>query len=108
MERMYSDICPNFKEKEIQFLSSPHLKNDNTDFANVSAVLRLATKYEVNRLRQDVLRGLSVAWPRFLAQWDIREANATSTNGVYEPRKFLPHPMSVRFSPPRHSHFGIL
>ena len=40
-----------------------------------------------------------MGWPRFLAQWEIREAKATSQSGVYEPRKFLPHPMSVRPSP---------
>ena len=40
-----------------------------------------------------------MAWPRYLAQWEVREAGATSRSGVYEPRKFLPHPMSVRPSP---------
>ncbi|KAF8348402.1 hypothetical protein F5887DRAFT_953518 [Amanita rubescens] len=74
---------------------SSHLKYDVNDFTCVSAVLRLATKYKVHRLRHEILQGLSVAWPRFLTQWEIREANATSPSGVYEPRKFLPHPIMV-------------
>ncbi|KAF8629430.1 hypothetical protein AX15_003477 [Amanita polypyramis BW_CC] len=61
----------------------------------MSAVLRLATKYQVKRLRQDILQGLSVAWPRSLLQWETREANATSPTDVYEPRKFLPHPILI-------------
>ncbi|KIL62543.1 hypothetical protein M378DRAFT_128722 [Amanita muscaria Koide BX008] len=72
-----------------------HLKHNTLDFPNVSAVLRLATKYQVKRLRQDVLNGLSQVWPRTLPQWEIREANATNASGVYEPRKVLPHPILI-------------
>ncbi|KAK2464318.1 hypothetical protein APHAL10511_003775 [Amanita phalloides] len=72
-----------------------HIKYDATDFLNLSAVLRLATKYHVNHLRLEILNGLSLAWPRSLAQWEVREASATSSSGVYEPRKFLPHPIMV-------------
>ncbi|KAF8639534.1 hypothetical protein AX17_001439 [Amanita inopinata Kibby_2008] len=72
-----------------------HLKYDVNDFGNVSAVLRLSTKYQTKRLRKDILEGMSTVWPRSLAQWEVREANATSANGVYEPRKFLPHPIMV-------------
>ncbi|PFH53733.1 hypothetical protein AMATHDRAFT_73160 [Amanita thiersii Skay4041] len=72
-----------------------HLHYDITDFTSIAAILRLATKYKVKRLRQDMLAGMSIAWPRFLTQWEIREANATSPNGIYEPRKSLPHPILV-------------
>ena len=72
-------------------MSSSHVN----DFAWVSAVHRLATKSKVHYLRHDILQGLSVAWPRVLTQWEIREANATSPSDVYEPRKLLSQPMFV-------------
>jgi len=52
----------------------------------------MSTKYEVRRLRQDLLKTLSCFWPTTLAQWDVREANATF-DGIYDPRRSIPHPM---------------
>ncbi|KAF8070000.1 hypothetical protein FPV67DRAFT_1560971 [Lyophyllum atratum] len=72
------------------------LKYDVDDFGMVSAILQLATTYEVKHLRMDLLRGLSHAWPNNLAQWELREAKSTcSMTGVYEPRKSIPHPILV-------------
>ncbi|KAF5386231.1 hypothetical protein D9615_002672 [Tricholomella constricta] len=71
------------------------LKYDVNDFGVVSAILQLATTYEVKHLRTDILRGLSSAWPRTLAQWELREARSLSMAGVYEPRKSFPHPILV-------------
>ncbi|KAG5643446.1 hypothetical protein DXG03_000919 [Asterophora parasitica] len=65
------------------------LKYDINDFGVVSAILRLATTYEVKHLRADILRGLSYAWPRNLAHWELREARLLSTTGVYEPHDDL-------------------
>lgn len=66
---------------------------DGTTFSVVSGLLRLSTKYRVDRLREEVLRGLSTSWPTILSQWDAREARATDATGVYAPRHALPHPM---------------
>ncbi|KAG6828807.1 hypothetical protein H0H92_006689 [Tricholoma furcatifolium] len=71
------------------------LKYDVNDFGVVSGILQLATKYEVQYLRIDILRGLSVSWPKHLSQWEVREARAIGTTGVYEPRKSIPHPILV-------------
>ncbi|KAG6899486.1 hypothetical protein C0993_009780 [Termitomyces sp. T159_Od127] len=51
----------------------------------MSAILQLATKYEVKYLRGGILDGLSLSWPKRLAQWEAREARATNAAGVYEP-----------------------
>lgn len=59
----------------------------------VAGLLRLFTKYQVHRLREDVLRGLSSSWPTSLAKWDSREAKSTDSSGLYAPRHDLPHPM---------------
>ena len=66
---------------------------DGTTFSVVSGLLRLSTKYHVDRLREEVLHGLSTSWPTVLSQWDAREARATDATGVYAPRHALPHPM---------------
>ncbi|KAG6837002.1 hypothetical protein H0H93_016462 [Arthromyces matolae] len=71
------------------------LKYDATDFTVVSAILLLATKYEVKYLRTNILRGLSVSFPTQLSHWEAREAKAISAAGVYDPRKFIPHPIPV-------------
>ncbi|KAF7315405.1 hypothetical protein MIND_00055200 [Mycena indigotica] len=69
-------------------------KLDSVDFAAISALLRLTTKYEV-KLRSSLLRELQrVQWPVRLAQWDIREAEATH-NGQYNARSRYPHPILV-------------
>lgn len=77
-------------------LDSSTLKYDLNDFDVVSAILRLATTFEVKHLRLDILRGLSVAWPKTLSQWEIRETKSTNSMGAYDPRKTLPHPMYAR------------
>ena len=76
-------------------IHSSALKYDNTDFSVVSAILRLAAKYQVKHIRTDLIRGLSALYPKTLAQWEIREARVTSPSGAYDPRKTIPHPMFV-------------
>ncbi|KIY50401.1 hypothetical protein FISHEDRAFT_65004 [Fistulina hepatica ATCC 64428] len=71
------------------------LRHDPANFATIAAILRLCTKYGVRHLREELIRGLSAAWPTTLAQWEVREAGATSASGVYEPRKTIPHPILV-------------
>ena len=71
------------------------LRYGPSDFDLVSALLRLATKFQAQKIRDDVLRGLSHSWPSTLAQWEIREAAATSPNGLYKPRLSYPHPIMV-------------
>ncbi|PPQ97789.1 hypothetical protein CVT26_012836 [Gymnopilus dilepis] len=72
-----------------------HVKHDNQDFDIVSALLRLSTKYRVEHIRNDVLRGMSMVWPRNLSAWEFREADATDSTGVYKPRSIYPHPILV-------------
>ncbi|KAJ3482166.1 hypothetical protein NLJ89_g12156 [Agrocybe chaxingu] len=69
------------------------VRYDQTDFESVSALLRLSTKYSVEHVRRDILRGLSTIWPRTLSAWEFREADATDPSGVYKPRCIYPHPM---------------
>ncbi|EAU91151.1 hypothetical protein CC1G_03319 [Coprinopsis cinerea okayama7 len=81
------------------FLSSlydgvTHLSSSIEDFAVVAAILRLATKYQVEHIRIEILRKLASTWPRNLLAWDIRESNATSL-GLYKPRAVYPHPIMV-------------
>jgi len=64
-------------------------------FGIASALLRLSTKYQVHRLRQQLLSELSAAWPSTLSSWDAREEAMLSPNGAYEPRKYTPHPILV-------------
>ncbi|KAF9526523.1 hypothetical protein CPB83DRAFT_876800 [Crepidotus variabilis] len=71
------------------------LKFDTHDFESVSALLRLSTKYGVEHIRRDILRGLSTSWPRTLSAWENREAEATDGNGNYKPRTIYPHPIAL-------------
>ncbi|KAF9268647.1 hypothetical protein L218DRAFT_522097 [Marasmius fiardii PR-910] len=71
------------------------LKYDKDSFHVVASVLRLSTRYEVLHLRRQLLRGLTEVWPDDLTEWDLRESNATSASGVYEPRAVMPHPIPV-------------
>ncbi|KAF8876703.1 hypothetical protein CPB84DRAFT_1795692 [Gymnopilus junonius] len=71
------------------------VKHDNHDFEIVSALLRLSTKYRVQHIRNDILRGMSMVWPRNLSAWEFREADATDSTGVYKPRSVYPHPILV-------------
>lgn len=80
---------------------SSGLKHDNKDFDTVSSLLRLSTKYGVQHIRRDLLQGMSMVWPRTLGSWEVREAEATDSSGLYKPRSVYPHPMSVY-----RSHFG--
>ena len=50
--------------------------NDRNDFAVVSGILRLSTKYLVDALRAKSLAHLSIAWPSSLKCWDVREDRA--------------------------------
>ncbi|KAF5393199.1 hypothetical protein D9757_000531 [Collybiopsis confluens] len=72
---------------EIQFTAD--------SFVAVSALIRLATKYQVYRLRKELLRGLSLVWPSSLASWDAREGAMMRPDNVYEPRAFAPHPILI-------------
>jgi len=71
------------------------VKHNSQDFEIVSAILRLSTKYAVEHIRKDILRGMTTIWPRNLSGWELREADATDTTGVYKPRSVYPHPMQV-------------
>jgi hypothetical protein len=65
----------------IAFYDGPTFgNNDRDDFRVVSGILRLATKYAVDSLRDESITHLSVAWPTSLKAWDAREELAS----VYE------------------------
>ncbi|KAH6911207.1 hypothetical protein BKA70DRAFT_1099792 [Coprinopsis sp. MPI-PUGE-AT-0042] len=72
-----------------------------SDFAAVSAVLRLSTKYLVEPLRLRCLARLELDWPTTLSGWDIRERSALDAQGRYLPREVCCHPillMELAFS----------
>lgn len=60
--------------------------NSDDDFRVVSGILRLATKYIIDELREMALTHLSIAWPSTLKAWDLREDLARS----YEMEFLLP------------------
>jgi hypothetical protein len=68
-------------------------KHVAADFYAVSSVLRLSTKYFIERLRRRCLVRLARDWPISLAEWDRRENDATDSMGRYHPRKIFPHPI---------------
>jgi hypothetical protein len=74
-------------------MCSSGMAYDAATFPVVSGLLRLFTKYRVDRLREEILCGLSAAWPTTLSNWEARESRATDATGVYAPRHALPHPM---------------
>ncbi|GJE90441.1 hypothetical protein PsYK624_065740 [Phanerochaete sordida] len=47
--------------------------NGREDYRVVSGILRLATKYIIDKLRMRALEHLAVAWPTTLKRWDARE-----------------------------------
>jgi hypothetical protein len=47
--------------------------NDPHDFAVVSGILRLSTKYAIDSLRSKAITHLNIAWPTTLKGWDLRE-----------------------------------
>ena len=61
--------------------------NDREDFQVVSGILRLATKYAIDSLREEAIAHLSVAWPMSLKGWDAREELAS----LHEVNTGLPH-----------------
>ncbi|KAF9077919.1 hypothetical protein BDP27DRAFT_1207497 [Rhodocollybia butyracea] len=76
----------------------PHFgNNDLDDFRVVSGVLRLATKYLVDSLREKAIAHLGIAWPSTLKGWDTREDLArayemeTGTSGA----RLYPSPLAV-------------
>ncbi|KAJ3985974.1 hypothetical protein F5890DRAFT_1408273 [Lentinula detonsa] len=76
----------------------PHFgNNDQDDFRVVSGVLRLATKYLVDHLREKAIAHLNIAWPSTLKGWDAREDLArayeieTGTSGA----RLYPSPLAV-------------
>ncbi|KAF8893391.1 hypothetical protein BD779DRAFT_1436137 [Infundibulicybe gibba] len=71
------------------------LKSHKEDFYIFSSILRLSTKYEVAHLRAGIIHGMHDVWPSTLAQWEVREAKATASDGVYDPRQSTPHPILV-------------
>ncbi|KAJ3724427.1 hypothetical protein EV361DRAFT_929274 [Lentinula raphanica] len=73
----------------------PNLSFNAETYGIISALLRLTTKYQVQRLRNDLIQGLAITWPSNLATWDAREAAMFNYNGTYDPRKYTPHPMLV-------------
>ena len=50
--------------------------NDPEDFHVTSGILRLATKYAIDKLRDRALVHLTIAWPTTLEGWDAREEAA--------------------------------
>ena len=50
--------------------------NDPDDFAIVSGILRLSTKYAMDSLRSKAIAHLNIAWPPTLKGWDLREDKA--------------------------------
>ncbi|KAF7294471.1 BTB domain-containing protein [Mycena kentingensis (nom. inval.)] len=71
--------------------------NNRADFEVVSGILRLATKYIVDSLREKALKHISTAWPSTLKGWDAREdvgrafEMETSTSSGH----FYPSPIAV-------------
>lgn len=50
--------------------------NDPEDFQVTSGILRLATKYAIDKIRDHALAHLTAAWPTTLEGWDAREEAA--------------------------------
>ena len=50
--------------------------NDTGDFHATAGILRLATKYAIDKLRDRALAHLTIAWPTTLEGWDAREEAA--------------------------------
>ncbi|KAG7442134.1 uncharacterized protein BT62DRAFT_1079649 [Guyanagaster necrorhizus] len=66
-----------------------------SDFACISAVLRLSTKYLFEHLRVQCMARLTQDWPTTLAGWDRREQQATDENERYLPRERICHPIHI-------------
>ncbi|KAL4066074.1 hypothetical protein J3A83DRAFT_4262587 [Scleroderma citrinum] len=72
-------------------------KNDPSDFRVVSGILRLATKYLVDSLRDKALSHLALAWPNTLKGWDAREdiARAEELEAGSSAIRTYPSPIAV-------------
>ncbi|KAI0695551.1 hypothetical protein BC835DRAFT_1273210 [Cytidiella melzeri] len=70
-------------------------QTDVTPFPIASALLRLATIYEAATVRSEIIGLFQATWTMSLPQWEIREKNATDTDGVYSPRDSMAHPIAV-------------
>ncbi|KAI3619860.1 hypothetical protein WG66_002770 [Moniliophthora roreri] len=71
--------------------------NDHDDFRIVSGILRLATKYLIDSLREKAIAHLSIAWPSTLKGWDAREEVAHAFEMENESRcgRLYPSPIAV-------------
>jgi hypothetical protein len=83
--------------RRLIFAPSLGIKLDPPNFPVVDALLRLTTKYQVKHIRSSLLREIQRTWPVRLAQWEVREAEATDSSGQYDARQHYPHPMYVAF-----------
>ena len=78
--------------------SSKFGSNDEADFSAVAGILRLATKYIIDELREMTLEHLCVAWPSTLKTWDMREDHARIRELDGGMHHLYPHPfVSVTF-----------
>ncbi|KAI0291652.1 hypothetical protein B0F90DRAFT_1648531 [Multifurca ochricompacta] len=71
--------------------------NDPNDFAIVSGILRLSTKYAMDSLRSKAIAHLNIAWPTSLKGWDLREdmAHAYDLTSPTEHASLYPSPIDV-------------
>ncbi|KAH9942297.1 uncharacterized protein BXZ73DRAFT_41159 [Epithele typhae] len=92
---LYLDDSPEDFAHFLQALYGLPHNNIADEFTVTAAILRLATKYEVEVLRENAMRCLSLSWPTTLQLWECREKAATTVDGVYAPRPILPHPIPL-------------
>ena len=69
--------------------------NDRDDFRVQAGVLRLATKYDIERLRRKCVEHLRVAWPAQLKAWDAREEVARAFETETGTRRRLRYPSPI-------------
>ncbi|KAJ7588133.1 hypothetical protein C8J56DRAFT_1164754 [Mycena floridula] len=71
--------------------------NNQDDFRVVSGVLRLATKYIIDSLRDKAIAHLSIAWPSTLKGWEAREDIGRTYEMTTETSSghFYPSPIEV-------------
>ncbi len=96
LRALYGYVTPPYlRPLATYYIRSLSHDNNVEDFAVISAVLRLATKYGVETLRETAFRTMSISWPSTLQLWEVREKAVATIDGVYVPRPGLPHPLSV-------------
>ncbi|KAL0953708.1 hypothetical protein HGRIS_004901 [Hohenbuehelia grisea] len=69
--------------------------NDKDDYRIVSGILRLATKYIIDNLRNKAIAHLSIVWPTTLKAWDTREDLARAYEVRTGGRRLYPSPQDV-------------